>query len=52
MLVGVAKLLGGTIKLSEEHEEFAWLNREQALDYDLVSETRAAISILSKKISK
>lgn len=46
VLVGVAKPVGGRVRLSEEHEEYAWLSREEFFDYDLVPQTRSALSVL------
>lgn len=46
VLVGMAKSLGGKIRLSEEHQDYAWVTKEDLFDYDLVNETRAALGVL------
>ncbi len=50
VLVGVVKSLGGKVKLSEEHEEFCWTDENDVFDYDLVLETRSALTVLRAKI--
>ena len=51
VLVGLAKSIGGKVTLSNEHNDFAWVTKKEALQYDLVQETRAALTVLSSKIS-
>lgn len=48
VLVGRARLVGGAIRLSEEHDEFKWVTCDEALKYDLTPESRGAISVLSR----
>jgi 8-oxo-dGTP diphosphatase len=50
VLVGITKSLGGNIRLSEEHDDHAWVSKEKIFDYDLVDSTRAALSVLIEKI--
>lgn len=52
VLVGLAKTLGGEVRISDEHDDFVWLTRNKVFDYDLVPETRAALGVLSDKIAK
>lgn len=52
VLVGLAKSIGNDVKLSNEHEDYAWVSKDQLLEYDLVPETKAALIVLSDKISK
>ncbi len=46
LLVGKVQWLAGEIRLSEEHTEFAWVTKDEALNYDLTEETRSAITVL------
>lgn len=52
VLVGLAKTLGGEVRISDEHDDFVWLTRNKVFDYDLVPETRAALGVLSDNIAK
>lgn len=38
----VANVVGGTLTLSEEHTEYAWVTYEQMMAYDLTMEVRKA----------
>ncbi len=49
-LVGVAKKIAGRVRLSEEHEDFAWVKKEEGLNYDLTEVTRKALLVLREKI--
>ncbi len=50
VLVGLAKSVGGKVKLSSEHEDFCWIAKSDVFDCDLVLETRSALTVLSDKI--
>lgn len=52
VLVGIVKSLGGKVSLSEEHDDFAWVKIDLALKYDLVPESRAALTVLGEKLIK
>ena len=49
VLVGIVNNVGGRVALSDEHSDYAWVSCRKALDYDLVPETRSAISVLQKR---
>lgn len=51
VLIGLAKSVGGSIKLSAEHDDYAWVSKSEVFDYDLVYETRLALTVLDSKIS-
>lgn len=50
VLFGVASVIGGKLKLSEEHEDAAWATYDEALDYDLTPETRKALIVLEQQL--
>jgi 8-oxo-dGTP diphosphatase len=50
VLVGIAKSIGGEVSLSNEHDAYVWVSMDKAFEYDLVSETRVALKVLSKKL--
>lgn len=50
VLVGIAKSIGGEVSLSIEHDAYVWVSMDKAFEYDLVSETRIALKVLSKKL--
>jgi 8-oxo-dGTP diphosphatase len=45
-LFGVAKLVGGNLKISHEHSDYAWVDYDDVLSYELTPETRKASIIL------
>jgi 8-oxo-dGTP pyrophosphatase MutT (NUDIX family) len=47
VLFGVATAIGGNLKLSNEHDSYVWETYEKALDYELTSESRKALIIMS-----
>lgn len=51
VIVGLAKSIGGKVLISEEHSDYVWVCKEEAFKYDLVHETRAALTVLCEKIS-
>lgn len=52
VLFGVMKSKGGTLKLSDEHDESEWVSYKMALDYDLTPEVRKALIALKKPLKK
>lgn len=42
-LFGIARVVGGRFRLSEEHEDKAWAECEDALDYNLTLQSRNAL---------
>lgn len=50
VLVGLAKSLGAKVKLSNEHEDYCWVRKNNIFEYDLVPETRSALVVLGDKI--
>ena len=52
VLIGVGKLLGGKIKLSEEHDDFKWVTEKEAHNMELKDEIKKALIVLSKSLKK
>ncbi|MCJ7792514.1 MAG: NUDIX domain-containing protein [Candidatus Marinimicrobia bacterium] len=52
VLIGLAKKIGGKIKLSEEHTESAWVTPQKALNCDLTSESKKALLVLRETFPK
>jgi len=50
ILVGTAKTIAGEVTISNEHTAYKWVSKAQALELDLTSECRAAISVLTKNL--
>jgi len=46
VLIGIAKKIGGKVKLSEEHVDYAWVEINEALDYKLTMESKKALLVL------
>lgn len=56
ILVGVAFTNSNKVKLSSEHDDFAWVNVDQAMKYKITDETRRSLlsltAILKKSLSQ
>lgn len=50
VIVGITKLTGGKIKLSQEHEDYTWVKPNEAFDYDITEETRKALATLKSRL--
>lgn len=50
-LIGIGKLIGGKIKLSEEHTDYRWVTKREAYAMDLKDEIRKSLIVLSKSLS-
>lgn len=48
LLIEPAELVGGQVKLSNEHQDYIWLLKKDALDLDITSDTREALISLLK----
>lgn len=48
VLFGTAKVLGGKLRLSKEHQAYVWEEYNTALDYDLTPESRKALIVLGE----
>jgi 8-oxo-dGTP pyrophosphatase MutT (NUDIX family) len=48
VLFSITELVGGKLKLSEEHEVSMWLDYNEMLDYDLTPEVRKAAITLEE----
>lgn len=46
LIVGLCKVIGGTLKLSEEHDDAVWVTAEEAHTYDLRDEVKKALASL------
>ena len=49
ILIGKGHLIGGKIKLSEEHSDFKWIKPEDLDNYNTTNETKKAFETLMKK---
>lgn len=52
VLVGTAKAIGGHVRLSAEHDDYAWVSKNKVFEYDLAEETRGALTVLISKLEK
>jgi len=50
VLFSQGRVVGGSLKLSSEHMDSAWVSYEEALEYDLAPESRAAIIALKGNV--
>lgn len=50
VIIGLGKLVGGKLALSEEHSDFRWVTIEEAYKMHLKEEIRKALIVLSRKI--
>ena len=50
VLFGLARVVGGRMRLSDEHTDSAWETYEQALDFDLTPEIRKALIVLGSTV--
>lgn len=50
VLIGICKLEKGRVKLSQEHDSFAWVNVKEIDSYNLRDEVRRAILVLKKQL--
>lgn len=48
VLVGIADLIGGNLRLSEEHQDFRWVTPKGALRFTLTQESAAALAYFKK----
>lgn len=51
VLIGISRSIGGQVKISREHQDFKWIKAKDAIKYDLVPETRSALTVLSSKLT-
>lgn len=50
VLFNVCTVVGGTLALSNEHEEYAWTNYDRILDFDLTKEVHKAAIVLESHL--
>lgn len=50
VLIGVTKVVGGKVRLSAEHSDYAWANHGKALGYDLTDVSKRALTVISKRM--
>jgi len=46
LLVGIGKVVGGSLSLSHEHDDSAWEDYQQVFEYDLTPESEKALRAL------
>lgn len=51
VLFSIGRLVGGTLKLSDEHDDAKWVTYAQALTYDMPDEVRKALIVLGKHLT-
>lgn len=51
-LIGIGKLIGGKLQLSEEHDAYKWVKPDEAYDLPLKPEVRKALAALTSSSSK
>lgn len=49
-LFAITRVIGGMLKLSDEHTEFAWVSNGEVLLYDLTPEVRKAAIVLGSRL--
>lgn len=52
VLIGIGKLVGGKLKLTEEHIDSKWVTEKEAYDMELNDEIRKSLIVLSKNIKQ
>lgn len=50
VLFGMARYTTGSVRLSPEHDAYAWVTFVEALQYDLTPETKKAMLALEKRL--
>ena len=50
LIVGEAKVIGGKLKLSEEHDDYKWVTIEEAFDIDVRDTTRKTLALYFEKL--
>ncbi|MBI4118501.1 MAG: NUDIX domain-containing protein [Parcubacteria group bacterium] len=51
VIFSITRLVGGTLALSEEHTDHAWVTYAEMLTYDLTSEVRKAAIVLESRLN-
>lgn len=51
VLFGIARYASGSIRLSSEHDAYAFVTFKEAMEYDLTPETRKALLALEKRLT-
>lgn len=52
VVIGIGKMLGGKLKLSEEHTDYKWVDTKEAYLMPIKEEIRKALIVLSKNFKK
>lgn len=52
VLFGLGTIIGGTLKLSEEHDDYRWCSYTEFMELDLTPETRKAAIVLEDRLKK
>lgn len=52
VIVGISKLAGGKIKLSEEHDAYKWVSLKEAHNYETKDEIKKSLVVLEKELSQ
>lgn len=50
-LFSLAKIVSGSVKISDEHEDFVWCSYGDCYNYELTNETREALEYIAKERS-
>ena len=52
VIIGIGKLIGGKLKLSEEHEDYKWVNYNEAIEMPIKDEIRKSLIVLKNNLVK
>jgi 8-oxo-dGTP pyrophosphatase MutT (NUDIX family) len=52
VIIGIGKLIGGKLQLSEEHTDFKWVTVKEAYEMNIKDEIRKSLIVLEKNLKK
>ena len=50
VIIGVGKLMGGKLQLSEEHTDYKWVTVKEAYDMPIKNDIRKSLIVLEKNL--
>lgn len=50
VIIGIGKMIGGKLKLSEEHTDFKWVTLKEAFEMPIKDEIRKSLMVLGKNL--
>ncbi len=48
VIIGIGKMIGGKLKLSEEHTDYKWVTYDEAIEMSIKDEIRKSLIVLKK----